>query len=151
MLTDVGEYIVGAYLRLKLDCDFVDYNVRRPGGGLQGLEELDVLGLNFHHMRAYLCEVTTHIGGLLIVDNATTVDRIRTKYERQRLYARDHLPQFTEVHFMFWSPVVRKGYITDGLEQLEGLQLIINGEYKKRIEELCEIAVPTLNDARTHC
>ena len=32
-----GEYIVGAYLKLKLDCDFVDYNVRPPGGGLEGL------------------------------------------------------------------------------------------------------------------
>jgi hypothetical protein len=31
MLTDVGEYIAGAYLRLVLNCNFVDYNVRTPG------------------------------------------------------------------------------------------------------------------------
>src|SRR5437870_8014730 len=140
MLTDIGEYIVGAYLRLELDCDFVDYNVRRPGGGLQGLEELDVLGLDFRHMRAYLCEVTTHIGGLLYRDNPTTIERIRTKYERQRRYAEDYLPQFTEIHFMFWSPVVPRGYLTDHLQQIDGLELIINGAYKWRMQQLREIA-----------
>ena len=65
MLTDVGEYFVGAYLQLGEGCDFVDYNVRPPGGGLKGLEELDVVGLNFKTRTAFLCEVTTHIRGLL--------------------------------------------------------------------------------------
>ena len=148
MLTDVGEYIVGAYLRLKLQCDFVDYNVRRPGGGLQGLEELDVIGLDFHHMRAYLCEVTTHIGGLLYVDNPTTVARITTKYQRQQGYAQDHLAQFAERHFMFWSPVVPRGYLTEHLQQIVGLELIINGEYKRRVEELREMAARESYDAR---
>lgn len=54
MLTDVGEYLVGAYLQLKLDCDVVDYNVRPPGGGLDGLEEMDVIGFNFKQRRTYL-------------------------------------------------------------------------------------------------
>ena len=47
MLTDVGEFIVGAHLQLIEGCDFIDYNVRHPGGGLKGLGELDVIGLNF--------------------------------------------------------------------------------------------------------
>jgi len=148
MLTDVGEYIVGAYLRLKLDCDFVDYNVRRPGGGLQGLEELDVLGLDFRHRCAYLCEVTTHIGGLLYGDNQTTIKKVTWKFQRQRQYADDHLPHFTERHFMFWSPVVPRGYLTEHLQQIAGLELIINGEYKRRIQELREIAANTTHDAR---
>jgi len=42
MLTDIGEFIVGAHLQLIEECDFVDYNVRPPGGGLKGLSELDV-------------------------------------------------------------------------------------------------------------
>lgn len=87
MLTDIGEYIVGAYLRLKLDCDVVDYNVRSPGGGLEGLEEMDVIGLNLKSHRAYLCEVTTHIRGPLYTDNQTTVERIGKKHERQKRYA----------------------------------------------------------------
>ena len=86
MLTDIGEYIVGAYLKLKLDCDFVDYNVRPPGGGLEGLHELDVIGLDFKNSIAYLCEVTTHIRGTLYRDNRTTVERIKKKHERQKEY-----------------------------------------------------------------
>ena len=45
MLTDIGECFVGAYLQLIAKCDFVDYNVRPPGGGLAGLSELDVVGI----------------------------------------------------------------------------------------------------------
>jgi hypothetical protein len=52
MLTDIGECIFGAYLQLKLDCDVVDYNVRPPGGGLEGLEGMDVIGLNLKSHRA---------------------------------------------------------------------------------------------------
>jgi hypothetical protein len=33
--TDIGEYAVGAYLKIIKKCDFVDYNVRSPGGGLE--------------------------------------------------------------------------------------------------------------------
>ena len=57
MKTEMGEYIVGACLKLLKECDFVDYNVRRPGGGLVGLDELDVMGLDFKNKTAYLCEV----------------------------------------------------------------------------------------------
>ncbi len=64
MLTDIGEYIVGAYLKLKLDCDVVDYNVLPPGGKLAGLEEIDVVGFDHERHKAYLCEVTTHIRDL---------------------------------------------------------------------------------------
>ena len=65
MAPEMGEYLVGAYLKLILECDFVDYGVRVPGGGVQGLNELDVVGIHFDKKTAYLCEVTTHIRGLL--------------------------------------------------------------------------------------
>ena len=45
MKTEMGEYIGGAYLKIIKKCDFVDYNVRPPTGGLEGLQELDVVGL----------------------------------------------------------------------------------------------------------
>lgn len=147
MLTDIGEFIVGAYLQLNLDCDVVDYNVRPPGGGLQGLEELDVVGLNLKEHKAYLCEVTTHIRGLQYGDNTTTVDRIRQKHDRQVWFGNEYLHGF-KCEYMFWSPVVRVGYITDQLKLLPDLQLIINGEYKKRIEELRSLAAETTHDAR---
>ena len=69
MATEVGEYIVGAYLRFIEKCDVVDYGVRTPGGGLKGLNELDVIGLSFKSSTAFLCEVTTHIRGTLYGNN----------------------------------------------------------------------------------
>ena len=101
MLTDVGEYLVGAYLQLIEGCDFVDYNIRPPGGGLKGLEELDVLGLNFTENTAYLCEVTTHIRGFKHKGNKEAVIRVKKKYARQKLYAKEFLTNFKNKRFVF--------------------------------------------------
>ena len=147
MSTEMGEYAVGAYLKIIKGCDFVDYNVRRPGGGIRGLDEFDVIGLNFRNKVAYLCEVMTHITGLLYgTSNETTVERVRQKYEKQRKYAEDHLSSFPARHFMFWSPVVPKGYITQELAKIEGLELVINREYMTRIDELRAKAKGMAND-----
>jgi hypothetical protein len=148
MLTDIGEFIVGAHLQLIEECDFIDYNVRPPGGGLKGLGELDVVGLNFNSNTAYLCEVTTHIRGVLYKNNQETISRIKKKHERQKEYAKKYLTNFKNHKFMFWSPVVPVGYITEHLEEIEGLESIINGEYKKRIEQLRLLAKNTTHDAR---
>ena len=136
MATEMGEYVVGAYLKLVGKCDFVDYNVRPPGGGLEGLRELDVVGLSFNSETAYLCEVTTHIGGLLIQNNRQTVQRVKEKYQRQQEYAEKYLQYFKNRHFMFWSPVVPKGYLTDNLPEIKGLELVLNSEYRKRVCKL---------------
>ena len=37
MNTEMGEYLVGAYLKLINKCDIIDYNARRPGGRMPGL------------------------------------------------------------------------------------------------------------------
>ena len=87
MATDIGEYIVGAYLKLVNRCDVIDNNARTPGGGLEGLNELDVIGLDFRQKTAYLCEVTTHLNGILYGTGPKTVERIYKKYQRQRAYA----------------------------------------------------------------
>jgi len=52
MVTDIGEYIVGASLQMLYKCDVVDYNVRPPGGGIRGLSELDVIGLDLENSTA---------------------------------------------------------------------------------------------------
>ncbi len=144
--TDIGEYIVGAYLKLIKKCDIIDYNARPPGGGLKGLEELDVVGLDFKNKTAYLCEVTTHIRGVLYKNNVETIKRIKAKYARQKDYAKKHLKQFPNRHFMFWSPVVPEGYITNNLRKLSGLDLIINKDYSACIEVLRHEAAHTTND-----
>ena len=136
MTAEMGEYVVGAYLKLEERCDFVDYNVRPPGGGLEGLKELDVVGLNFSSRTAYLCEVTTHIRGLLYVSNQETVKRVKEKYQRQQEYADRYLRDFKARRFMFWSPVVPKGYLTENLAEIEGLELILNSKYRECVTQL---------------
>ena len=89
MKTEMGEYLVGAYLKLIKNCDFVEYNVRRPGGKLAGLNELDVMGLDFKNKTAYLCEVTTHLDGLQYKSGKrTTIETIKNKYDKLRDYAK---------------------------------------------------------------
>jgi len=146
MPTEMGEYIVGAYLRIIKHCDFIDYNVRSIEGGLKGLNELDVLGLRFKDRTAYVCEVTTHIRGLLYKNNKATVAGVKLKYQRQKEYARESLRNFPNRHFMFWSPKVPEGYITKGLRRIRGLELVINADYTQCIDELRRKARIMSND-----
>jgi hypothetical protein len=148
MLTDVGEYLVGAYLQLVDRCDFVQYNVRPPHGGLEGLGELDVVGFNFRTKTAYLCEVTTHLRGLLYKSNADTVQKLIDKHERQKSYALKYLTNFEKLVFQFWSPVVPIGYVTQELAKFQELELVINGEYARRVGILQELAKTVTHDAR---
>jgi hypothetical protein len=148
MMTDVGEYIVGAYLKLEQHCDVVDYNVRPPGGGLEGLNELDVVGYDFANHRAYLCEVTTHIRGLLYGPTQQgTVDRIAKKHKKQREYAQERLKDFADVRFQFWSPYVPKGFLTENLSKISGLDLVINEKYSACVEKLRKLARTQKHDA----
>jgi hypothetical protein len=146
MKTDIGEYIVGGYLKVIKQCDFVDYNVRMPGGGLKGLSELDVVGLDFKTKTAYLCEVTTHIRGLLYGNNQTTVEKIKQKHEVQKEYAELLLKDFPNRVYMFWSPYVPEGYITTELRKIDTLQLVINKDYTHCIEEMRKFAAENTND-----
>ena len=147
MATDIGEYIIGAYLKLITGCNVIDYNVRVPGGGLEGLNELDVIGLDFQHQIAYVCEVTTHLRGTLYKDNPPTVMRILAKHQRQRSYAEAHLALFPVRHYMFWSPYVPAGYIIEGLKQAPELTLVINKQYSACVQELRDLARTTTYDA----
>jgi hypothetical protein len=141
MKTGMGEYVVGAYLKLIKECDFVEYNVRRPGGKLAGLNELDVMGLHFRNKTAYLCEVTTHLDGLQYKSgNRTTIETIRNKYDKLRDYAKNHLPGvFPKRHFMFWSPRVSTGLEME-LKKIRGLELVINKRYATCVDELVQRA-----------
>ncbi len=147
MHTDIGEYIVGAYLGIVLGCPIVQYNVRAPGGGLVGLNELDVIGLDTNTGSAYLCEVATHLGGLLYgAGNADPIARIAKKYAWQQAYAAAHLAAFPHRRYLLWSPVVPIGALTMGLAGIDGLELVINGDYAARIAELRVRARQTTTD-----
>lgn len=141
----MGEYIVGAYLKLIKDCDFVDYNVRRPNGGLAGLNEIDLIGLDFKKKQAYLCEVTTHLDGLLYGSNRqVTHEKIQKKFNNLKTYAKDYLPEY-EPQYLFWSPRVSAG-VVDELESIKGLKLIINNDYTSCVDELKKKAKETKSD-----
>jgi hypothetical protein len=136
MAIEMGEYVVGAWLKEIALCDFVDYGVRVRGGGLAGLNELDVLGLHFADKTAYLCEVTTHTRGLNYKDYSETINRVTRKYDRQRDYAKRFLSNFDCHHFMFWSPVVPRGILSTALLNINGLEVVMNEDYTSRVEEL---------------
>lgn len=133
---EVGELIVGSYLKIIKECDIIDYNVREPSGGLLGLEELDIVGIKFDTKEAYICEATTHLDGLNIGNNSKTIQKIATKHKRQIQYSNEHLKDFPNRHYMFWSPCVPIGVITKGLSEIKTLELVINKEYTAKIDEL---------------
>ncbi|MBZ0285563.1 MAG: hypothetical protein K8L97_32835 [Anaerolineae bacterium] len=103
MSKDIGEDLVGAWLRLIAECDFVQYNV--PLRGKQG--EIDIVGINLAQKTAYICEVATHTGGLQYVKGSkpNNVDKITRKFQDDVAYARKYLADFQH-RFMLWSPVV---------------------------------------------
>ena len=147
-MPEMGEYVVGAYLKVIEKCDFVDYGVRSPDGGIKGLGELDVVGLRLADQTAFICEVTTHLGGLEYGSGyADTIAKIQQKFQRQKAYATEQLASFKKHQFMLWSPSVPEGFLTKGLEAIQGLDLVLNTAYTSAIDELRAEARRTIRDA----
>ncbi len=141
--SDIGESLVGAYMRYVEGCPIVLYNSFLTNQ--QG--EVDVVAVKPAHPGTprvvHLCEVTTHIGGF----NTRTVLRVDDKLARLREFAQATFPD--EQHrFQWWSPVVAKGTTTTRFEELchvwadEGrsLEFVINEEYTRRIDALVQHA-----------
>lgn len=144
MARDMGEYAVGAYLHYIMECDVVDYGARRRGGGKDGQYEFDVIGFDFDHNIAYLCEVATHLrGGLNYGGHRVeyTIEKVIEKHLRQTEYSEKHLSMFSAHVYMFWSTNVPKGKITKALEErAPELELFINERYTSAIRELETLA-----------
>jgi hypothetical protein len=105
-MENLGERLVGDYLRHIKGCDFVDFNVYTTG--TQG--EIDVVAVKQEGMRAYICEVVTHLTtGIQYVRNARpdTSDRLIRKFVKDVEYGTKAFPGYT-VDYMLWSPVVRR-------------------------------------------
>ena len=79
MKTEIGEYVVGAYLQVIDHCEIVSYNVRPQTSGIEGLPEFDVVGFNYLTQTAFLCEVTTHLNGVKYGTNQQTLKKIEEK------------------------------------------------------------------------
>lgn len=139
-MAEMGEYVVGACLEFLFDCEYVAYNVRLKGGGRSGLNELDVVGFNYTDNIVILCEVTTHIDGLLIGNYDKTYDKIVEKHKFQREYANKMLKKFDKVRYMYWSPFVRTGKLLERINKIEGIEFVFNKDYSDYVNKLKEEA-----------
>jgi len=104
-MENLGERLVGDYLRYIKQCDFVDFNVYTKA--VQG--EIDVIGVNLTAKAAYVCEVVTHLTtGLQYVKNARpdTAERLTKKFLKDIEYGKAAFKGYA-VTYMLWSPVVR--------------------------------------------
>ncbi len=147
MPEEIGESLVGSYLRLIRDCEIVTYNQRLSREPSQ-MGETDVLAIDLETTTVYLCEVVTHIRGMLYGSGTeATVSRVRKKFQRLTEYGRRAFPEYQRI-YMLWSPYVPVGRVTSGLQQLvdelanggDALELQINQEYTRRVAELQERA-----------
>ncbi len=141
MTEDIGESLVGAYLRYVENCEFVLFNTYLPEG--QG--EVDVIGIRLGKPRRniYFAEVTTHIEGMSYGGNRATVDKVRSKLLRAQAFAEDRFPDDNH-HFAIWSPRVPRGAVTAAFEAMaeeftsrgKRLDFVMNEGYGDHIQQL---------------
>jgi hypothetical protein len=159
----VGELIVGAYLRIVEECDLVSYNQRSTEIGHQ--MELDVLGVGSTGgpQTVFGCEVVTHLNGMNYNGNPETdrwaefgnqsyqytLQRMWEKFEEDLGLLQEVFDDDEEYNLQLWSPVVPQGHLTDGFDELQRrfeaehgaeITLVINGVYAERIKELRGLA-----------
>ena len=144
MAEDIGESLVGSYLRYVAGCEFVLFNTFLPGE--QG--EIDVIGIRLGTPRdIYFSEVTTHIGGMTYGGNKNTVDKVRSKLVRARSFAQDRFPGDNH-HFEVWSPRVPVGAMTKQFDAMKvefasdasDLTFVMNQQYGDRVQALIGVA-----------
>lgn len=140
---DIGESLVGSYLRYIEGCPIVLYNSfldAQPG-------EVDVVAFKPQpqpggQREIFLCEVTTHTQGF----NTKTTLRLAEKFERVREFAAATFAD--EQHRYQWgSPVVQPRAIAVMDELTDAwtgqgrlLEFIVNAEYTRRVDQLVQHA-----------
>jgi hypothetical protein len=147
-----GELLVGAYLRVVKECELVMYNQRSSEQGDQ--LEIDVIGVTDTEdggQEVYICEVTTHLGGLRYGSYQESFDNLRKKFRSDRDYITEIFNSADLYKFQLWSPVVPFGLekrlpeldaVFDGRDDME-LELVINEDYSRKINALQDKAGST--------
>lgn len=142
-MENLGERLVGDYLRYVKECDFIDYNIYTTH--TQG--EIDVLGVKLSTPQAYICEVAVMLATGIKYKKAgrDTSEILADKFVRAIEYGEHALRGYGySTTYMLWSPVVRPNQMKDvnkAKEQVlsrtgKTVELIINQDYLKAIEEL---------------
>ena len=132
---DVGESLVGAYMRQVRGCNTVAFNTFLPTA--QG--ELDVVGVAYgaEGVEVWIAEVAVHLDSLNYGGSQKTVQKVAQKVAAARAYAaqvyRDVIPTVE-----FWSPVVPAGLVS----ALGGVDvtLVVNDIFTDRVNELADRA-----------
>ena len=151
MSHNIGEEIVGTYLKVIKGCEFVDYNINTTES--QG--EIDVIGVDNINKKVYICEVAIHLETGLQYTNLVTkrpdnTSRLISKFEKDAHYARQRFENFENI-FMFWSPIVKAPKNETRYNQLTSVKdaqtylkeksnidliLVVNEDFQKCLEEL---------------
>lgn len=140
MTYNIGEEIVGQYLRISRKCTFIDYNPYTVD--VQG--EIDVVGIDTINKHVFVCEVAIHTRGLNYGRHGT-YDTFRNKFEKCIAYSDNKFDSYIKT-YMLWSPVVKPAKVKE-LEKLKkalkrkhsiNLELVINRQFKNCFEELKE-------------
>jgi len=146
-MPEMGEYLVGAWLKLCCDCEIIVYNQKLSPKGVK-MNEVDVIGIAPNRKKAFFCEVGTHLGGLLYAGgNEGTARKVEEKFKASIKYASKMFPEF-QIQHMLWAPYVPQGILTSLLSKMQtrlqnagvDVQLIINSEYTDRVSQLRALA-----------
>jgi len=131
---DIGESLVGAYMREIRGCHSVAFNTH-----VTNQAELDVIGVSNGSggVCVWLAEVAVHLEGLNYGGYQRTASKVAQKIAAARSYADQVYPTATR-HFEFWSPVVPAGLVAL-LQQIE-VDLVINAAFTDRVNELAASA-----------
>lgn len=161
-MPNVGERLVGDYLRISKNCDFIDYNVYTRDA--QG--EIDVVGIDNKTRKVYICEVAIHLTtGLQYTKNKRpdTCERLIAKFTKDIEYAERYFVGY-EKEFTLWSPIVKdsKGKIEyNQLDHLNRMvqeiqirkqvvvQLMINQNFHQAFMELKRYAAATSEELKS--
>ena len=144
MATDIGESLVGSYLRYVVGCEVVVYNTHTPEQ--QG--EIDVIGLRYGEPRAvWLCEVITHLQGTDYGGGYEEPSRkIKDKIARARAFADQAFPGDRH-HYEIWTPIAPSGIVTRFQQLAEAyvseeldVSFVANLDYTARLQDLLDHA-----------
>ena len=147
-MIDIGESLVGSWLRYVAGCDVVVYGTRLPNQG-----EIDVLALKLETRDVFVCEVATHLDGLLYRDgNGGTAAKVAKKVESGVKFAEKSFPEHRR-HYMLWSPKVGPT-LTSLLDDVVStfstpsgdgatLEIVANDRYRERLQDLVDGARQT--------
>lgn len=132
---DIGESLVGSYMRQVRGCESIIYNTHLPAGQA----EIDVIGIRAASPpRVWIAEVAVHLEGLEYGSGyAHSAAKVAAKVAAARAYGQRVFPGAV-VTVEFWSPVVPRSLI----EPLGacGADLVINEAFTSRIAELLQLA-----------